>query len=68
MNTRIKNTASESSLSVEVEVSNTALPTLNVTSDRRKGALSHFVPVYYPGHRGNMKAIMIISVTSYSSG
>ena len=39
MNTSITNTAAASSLSVVVTVLNTVRTTLNVTSDRRKGAL-----------------------------
>ena len=68
MNTSITDTAAESSLSVAVEVSNTVHPTLNVTSDRRKGALSYFVPVYSLSRSSKKKAIMIISVMACSSG
>ena len=43
--TSIKYVAAASSLLVAVAVSNTIRPTLNVTSDRRNGELSYFVPV-----------------------
>ena len=67
--TSITNMAAASSLSVAVVVSNTIRTTLSVKSDRRKGTLSYFVPVYYPGRRRKKKKeIIIISVTACISG
>ena len=64
VNASIKNVAAASSLLVAVAGSNTVRPTLNVTSDRRNGELSDFLPVYSPGCRRKKKAIMIMSVTA----
>ena len=65
--TSITNVAAASSLSVAVAVLNTVRPTLKVTSDRRNGELSDFVPVYSTGRRRNKKAVMIMSATACSS-
>ena len=65
--TSIENVSAGSSLSVVLAVSNIVQPTLNVTSDKRNGELSYFVPVYSPGRRRKKKAIMIMSATACSS-
>ena len=65
--TSIKNVAAASSLSVAVAVWNTVRPTLNVTSNRRNGELSYFVPVYSPGRRRKKKSIMIMYAPACSS-
>ena len=67
LNISITKVAAASSLSVAVAVSNNVRPTLKVTSNRRNVVLSYFVPVYYPGRRRKEKAIMIMSVTAFSS-
>ena len=67
MKTKITNRLAASSLLVEVAVSNTVQPTLNITSDRRNGELSYFVSVYYPGRRSKKKEMIIMSVTVCSS-
>ena len=51
-----------------VEVSNTAQPTLKVTSDSQNSKLSDFVPVYSPGRSRKKKAMMIMSASACSSG
>ena len=60
-------TASSLSVAVVVAVSDTVRPKLNVTSDRRNGELSDFVPVYSPGRRRKKKAIMIMYATDCSA-